>query len=208
MLQGRDILKRGIIKRFGPRSSIDIWEDNCIPGIYSLKPPVRLDEAQVERVNELFIPGTRVWNEVLVKEFFIPMDAEEILKVKPTIHGAADFFAWAFEKNAELTRRHVAMESHCEACGDPSESLYNVVAECTYARRFWEAVKEANGVKLPVLHPVTWAKDILSGHFCSGDNANMLVCGAWSLWSGRNAREPRREAVEPKGGSQACCENA
>ncbi|TVU37137.1 hypothetical protein EJB05_10434, partial [Eragrostis curvula] len=261
MLHGRDILKRGIIKRVGPGSSIDIWKDNWIPGIDSLKPRVRLDEAQVGKVNELFIPGTRVWNEALVKESFISMDAEEILKVKPAIHGATDFFAWAFEKNgyysvrsayrvlkkeaeqhqilkenagatsdeshwwkvlwkmrippkvrifwwrvinnflpskAELTRRHVAKKSHCEACGDPSESLYHVVAECTYARRFWEAVKEATGVKLPVLHPVTWAKDILSGHFCSGDDANMLVCGAWSLWSGRNARNHGAKQWSPR----------
>ncbi|TVU26789.1 hypothetical protein EJB05_29353, partial [Eragrostis curvula] len=207
------------VVRVGPGSSIDIWEDNWLPGIDTLKPRVRLEEAQVAMVNELFIPGTRVWNQILVKESFIAMDAEEVLKVMPPIHGDSEFYAWAFEKNGYYSvrsayrvlkkeaeqrqvlkenvgatsdgshwRRHVTRESYCEACGDPSESLHHVAMECTYARRFWEAVRETTGVKLPALHPMTWAKDILSGHFCSGDDANLIVCGVWSLWTGRNAR--------------------
>ncbi|TVU18379.1 hypothetical protein EJB05_34470, partial [Eragrostis curvula] len=89
---------------------------------------------------------------------------------------------------AELKRRHVLKESHCEACGDPAENLFHITMECSYAKRFWEAVQEVMGVKLPDLHPLTWAKDIISGQVCSLADANVIVCGAWSLWSGRNAR--------------------
>lgn len=44
---GRDILRKGIIKRIGLGDMIDIWNDNWIQGIPSLKPRVRLEEADV-----------------------------------------------------------------------------------------------------------------------------------------------------------------
>ena len=29
--------------------------------------------------------------------------------------------------NAEMKRRHIAKESHCEMCGDPDETLYHII---------------------------------------------------------------------------------
>jgi len=46
---------------------------------------------------------------------------------------------------AELKRRHVAMESFCEMCGDPDESLYHVIFQCPMAKRFWRGGQEAVG---------------------------------------------------------------
>ena len=42
---------------------------------------------------------------------------------------------------AELKRRHVEKESHCEVCGDPDETLYHIIFSCTVARKFWGEVK-------------------------------------------------------------------
>lgn len=36
--------------------------------------------------------------------------------------------------------------------------------------------------------PLSWATDIISRNICSEDDANVLVCGVWALWTGRNAR--------------------
>jgi hypothetical protein len=36
----------------------------------------------VEQVNQLFLPGTRSWDETLVRDTFCPIDADEILKLK------------------------------------------------------------------------------------------------------------------------------
>jgi hypothetical protein len=66
ILHGRDVLKRGIIKQICPGSSVNIWEDNWIPGTMSMKPLVRLPGMSVTPVEDLFVPGTRKWNEQLI----------------------------------------------------------------------------------------------------------------------------------------------
>ncbi|KAF8730397.1 hypothetical protein HU200_016973 [Digitaria exilis] len=88
----------------------------------------------------------------------------------------------------ELKRRHVAREDYCEGCGVEGESLYHVAFNCTFATQFWRAAKEITGCKVPVLHPQTWARDILSSYLCSEKDPTIIVCGVWSLWSGRNNR--------------------
>ena len=112
------------------------------------------------------------------------------LKVPPKIH----IFWWQAMNNflptkMELHRRHVESEAFCATCGDEGESLFHVAFECSMARRFWQAAKELIGVKVPVLHPVTWTRDLLTGEHCSGQDAELIICGVWSLWSGRNARK-------------------
>jgi len=47
--------------------------------------------------------------------------------------------------NAEMKRRHIAKESHCEMCGDPDETLYHIIFSFTMARRFWMEVKKLHG---------------------------------------------------------------
>jgi hypothetical protein len=87
----------------------------------------------------------------------------------------------------ELKQRHIAPESHCEMCGDPEEDLVHVVLNCPVAKRFWVEVKQFSGVIVPNLHPSTWAMDVLQADVCSPSVAAMVVCAAWTLWSGRNA---------------------
>lgn len=47
------------------------------------------------------------------------------------------------------------------------------------------------------MNPATWAKDLLSGDYCSIDDAAKVICGIWSLWTGRNARRHGREDWSP-----------
>lgn len=99
VLYGREVLLKGTIKRVGPGSTINIWNDNWLPGGVSLKPLVRLDEALFESVDELFIPGTRSWREDLIRASFVPCDAEEILKIRPNFRVQEDIIAWNYERN-------------------------------------------------------------------------------------------------------------
>jgi hypothetical protein len=65
------------------------------------------------------------------------------------------------------------------------------------ARRFWAEVKKVEGVTIPNFHPSTWAKDVLHPEFCSSKTAALVVCGAWTLWTSRNARRHGRKVWEP-----------
>jgi hypothetical protein len=60
ILWGREALKKGLIKRIGPGDSVNIWTDQWIVGLRSIKPLLRL-EGVMEHVHELFIPGTRIF---------------------------------------------------------------------------------------------------------------------------------------------------
>jgi hypothetical protein len=79
-------------------------------------------------------------------------------------------------------------------CGDPDESVYHEVLSCLVARSFWDEVKKLMGVKVPDLHPCTWATDVLLAETCPTDAADMLVCDAWALWTGQNACRHGRKA--------------
>ncbi|OEL38384.1 hypothetical protein BAE44_0000599, partial [Dichanthelium oligosanthes] len=56
--------------------------------------------------------------------------------------------------------------------------LFHVAVECTWARRFWTAVKEILGMKLPTMHRLTWTTDLLVGKICTLEEAMVFVCGA------------------------------
>lgn len=89
------------------------------------------------------------------------------------------------------------MENFCEMCGDPDESVYHVVLLCPVARRFWDEVGKLTGVRIPDLHPCTWATDVLHADICPASSAATLICGAWTLWTGRNARRHGCKVWEP-----------
>lgn len=59
--------------------------------------------------------------------------------------------------------------------------------ECTWARAFWQDLKDATAVKIPVLHPLTWPTDLVEGKLISEDDACLILCGAWAVWTERNA---------------------
>jgi hypothetical protein len=80
------------------------------------------------------------------------------LKVPPKIR----IFWWRacqdyLPSKAELRRRHVTEEDHCESCGQLGESLYHIAISCPLAVRFWKVLKELTGCKLPRLRPATCA---------------------------------------------------
>jgi hypothetical protein len=120
------------------------------------------------------------------------------LKVPPKIH----IFWWRALQNflpskSELKRRHVAKEDHCEACGEPGGNLFHIAFRCTFAIRFWNALKELTGCKIPDLHPSSWTRNLLSGECCTQLEAALVICGIWSTWTGRNNRRHGKKQWSP-----------
>jgi hypothetical protein len=103
----------------------------------------------------------------------------------------------ALPSRAKLKRLHVAKESLCEVCGDPEESIYHVIWQCPVAKRFWAEVKKLMRHTVPAFHPSSWATDVFCPDLCPSKAIAVVVCGAWSLWTGRNAMRHGRKVWEP-----------
>jgi len=87
-----------------------------------------------------------------------------------------------------LKRRHVEPIANCEVCGADEESIRHALLDCTMARSFWEQVKKLSGVKLPKLHPVTWAHDLLDPAIVQTKSSIVILCDMWAIWMCRNQR--------------------
>ena len=88
-----------------------------------------------------------------------------------------------------LYSRHMEHISFCEACGVQEETIYHALFECTWAKNFWKDLKETAGVKIPSLHPNTWAMDMIDCKQLLDSQKCMILCGCWATWQERNARK-------------------
>lgn len=73
-----------------------------------------------------------------------------------------------------LHRRHVEPIANCEVCGAEEESIKHALLDCTVAKSFWEQIKLLTGVKVPLLHPLTWARDLVDPGVINPKNAAQL----------------------------------
>lgn len=94
IIDGRDILAQGIIKRIGKGDTTRIWSENWLPGSEFMKPITSLVALPPVLVSELISPATASWNQELVNSVFIPIDAEAILSIPLCTSAVDDFWAW------------------------------------------------------------------------------------------------------------------
>jgi ribonuclease HI len=99
---------------------------------------------------------------------------------------------------ATLARRHVRVQSTCPVCKSTSESLYHALVECTHAQLFWTAAKDAFNLKLPNLHPETWAEDVLTEVSFQNLDREMAISLMASIWDSRNKWSHDDHGFDPK----------
>lgn len=59
-----------------------------------------------------------------------------------------------------LRRRHIRTDGRCVLCGVADETLLHALMDCNHAQVFWKAIRKHVSIKLPRLHPSTWAADL------------------------------------------------
>jgi hypothetical protein len=96
ILQGVDLLKKGLIWRVGDGTQINIWADPWIPRGATRQPATPRGASLLTRVDELIDLNTGDWDEQLVRDTFWDDDAETILTI-PTGEGSPDRLAWHFD---------------------------------------------------------------------------------------------------------------
>lgn len=87
-----------------------------------------------------------------------------------------------------MKKWHVEQIGACELYGAEEETIFYALVECIHAKLFWAEIKNMTGIKLPRLHPSTWASDIhiLDEKVCSREEVAVITRGAWSMWTSRN----------------------
>ena len=79
LIEGRDILRQGLIRRIGDGSSNNIWLDNWIPRDENMRPIVCLSAARPTFVSELIDHTEASWNRELLQQLFLPVDVDPIM---------------------------------------------------------------------------------------------------------------------------------
>jgi hypothetical protein len=80
IIAGLHTFKRGHIWRVGDGFEINIWEDHWVPSSFTRKVLTTRGQCLLRKVNELIDPSINTWDEALIRDNFIPIDAERILK--------------------------------------------------------------------------------------------------------------------------------
>jgi hypothetical protein len=68
--KGREVLRKGLIRRIGDGRTTEIWHDQWIDGITSMKPLGRADDDPVQLVSDLLHEDSNQWDEEKVQRIF------------------------------------------------------------------------------------------------------------------------------------------
>jgi hypothetical protein len=97
ILAGREVLSSGLIKRIGNGSKTNIWRDRWLPNHFGGRPLTPAEGHSVSSVSGLLSENGQ-WNEDLIMQNFIPVDAAVIMRTPTRILGE-DVWAWEPEKH-------------------------------------------------------------------------------------------------------------
>jgi hypothetical protein len=99
LLEGRDAMKLGLIRRIGYGATTHAWRDNWLPREERMMPVAPRKQGAPQHVCDYIDNTTASWKEDKLEEFFWPMDVEVIKGIPLCTRRQEDFWAWQFEKN-------------------------------------------------------------------------------------------------------------
>lgn len=105
IIDGRDVLERGLIKRIGTGEGTNIWNTNWLPRNGLLRPVECVLRDPPQNVCELIDQVSVAWDTKKVKAAFLPMDVEAILNIPICTRRQDDFWAWHYDKNGLFSVR-------------------------------------------------------------------------------------------------------
>ena len=78
-----------------------------------------------------------------------------------------------------------------------NEDLQHALLTCSHARKFWDAALARFDLKIPRLHPITWAKDILMDDMFAEKDRCKIITIMYSVWLSRNRWTHDQETYDP-----------
>ena len=105
IMEGKDVLSHGIIRRIGTGESTEIWNMNWLPRDGLLRPMASSKPNPPSLVCELINQTAACWDQQKLEEFFNPMDVEAISGIPLSTRRQDDFWAWHYEKKGVFSVR-------------------------------------------------------------------------------------------------------
>ena len=81
IVHGLELLRKGLVWRIGNGQSVRIWRDSWIPHPVDQPPITQRGRCHLRRVSEL-LDEYGAWHGTLLQQYFLPVDVQEILKIK------------------------------------------------------------------------------------------------------------------------------
>jgi hypothetical protein len=102
LVEGRDVMKQGLIRRIGTGETTDAWNHNWLPRDFMLRPLVCHKEDPPILVSSFIDDTTCTWKNNLLEECFLPMDCEIIRSIPLSSRRFDDTWAWHYERKGVL----------------------------------------------------------------------------------------------------------
>jgi hypothetical protein len=96
-----------------------------------------------------------------------------------------------------LHHRHIAPLARCKVCFSANEDMRHALIACSHAQRFWREAVSWLELKLPDLHPGTWARDILCDTMFKEEDRSKIITVMWAIWTSRNNIVHDRGSMDP-----------
>ena len=106
-MDGREALAQGLIRRIGTGEDTKIWDQDWIPRSGMMRPIASLVQDKPTLVSELIDRSSASWREEKVREVFIPLDVESILRIPLCTRRVSDFWAWGEDDRGVFSVRSV-----------------------------------------------------------------------------------------------------
>jgi len=102
ILEGKEVLHQGIIRRIGTCESTNIWSMNWLPKDGHLRPLACPRPNPPQMVSELLDHTSASWDRGKLQYFFTPMDADIIGSIPLTTREAGGFLGMALREDGHF----------------------------------------------------------------------------------------------------------
>jgi hypothetical protein len=99
IMEGKEVLCQGLIRRIGTGEMTEIWDMNWLPRNGLLRPVTSCIADPPRHVSELIDQTSFSWDQQLLQQIFTPIDVEVITNIPLSTRRQEDFWAWHYEKS-------------------------------------------------------------------------------------------------------------
>jgi ribonuclease HI len=105
ILEGREVLAAGLIRRIGTGMETNAWEDNWLPRDGAMRPFASRMPVPPQKVADYIDQVTRQWDRQKLNTFFQPVDVQVIMNIPVSTRVQSDFWAWHYDKKGIFSVR-------------------------------------------------------------------------------------------------------